>query len=89
MKEDATPGTALTVLWARFLALAVAVIVGWKLALSLVRLPTLGSVSSSQIMGGAVLLSMISLVVTNKRAKLVLAVGGLILAAAGSVLRFP
>ena len=89
MKEETTPSTAVTVPWARFLALAVALMLGWKLALSLVRLPTLGSISSGQIMSGAVLLSMISLVVTNKRAKLVLAVGGLILAAAGSVLRFP
>jgi hypothetical protein len=89
MKEDPTPGTALTVPWVRFLALAVAAMVGWKLALSLVRLRTLGSVDSSQIMSGAVLLSTISLVVTNKRAKLVLVVGGLMLAAAGAGLRFP
>ena len=89
MKGEPRAGTAVTVPWARFLALAVAAMLEWNLALSLVSSPTLGSVNSSQIVSGGVLRSMISLVVTHKRARLVPAMGGPILATAGFVLRYP
>ena len=89
MNDVPTPDSAVTVLWTRFLALTVAAMLGWKLALSLIRLPSLSSVSSSQCLSGGVLLSMLSMVVTNRRVKVVLAVGGVILAAAGPVLRLP
>lgn len=89
MNGAPTPGTAVTATWVRFLALAVAVMLGWKLAVSLARLPAPGSVNSRQIMSAGVLLSMISVIVSNRRAKLVLAVGGLVVVVAGYVLRIP
>ena len=92
MKEEPTPTAVVTVGWAsvgRWLALAAAVLIGLRLALGLVRLPAPSSVTSRQIMSAAVLLLMIGLFVTNKRAKLVLVAGGVILATAGFVLGLP
>jgi hypothetical protein len=91
-KEESTPTAVVAVAWAsvvRWLALAAAALIGFRLALSLDWSPTPGSVKSRQIMRGGVLLSMIGLFVTNKRAKLALVVSGVILATAGFVVHLP